>query len=390
MTQNDGEATTARLAPEPDLARPEPASADAPRAEPRYLIVRGDERLHREEVLELGERNLPDSPGATRFCKYYDRSPLGPPLLLLARERATGALVGMASLLPSMLRVEGHPVRAAISADFAIEAGHRGLGPALPLQRAALELVAEEGLACAYGCPNPLSEPIVKRVGFESVGELARYTKVLRTRLLVDLFVSRPGLARMLSAASRVLVDPLISLGSRERRVRRLRGLSFEKPARFDERFAAVWADTAKRHSVTGERNAELLNWKYDFDDAAPPSEFVILAAVDTDDQVAGYVVYRVKDGVRHVFDLAVLDSKRVIDALLAEFVSDARREGAIGLTFLCLGTLGMLGARLRAFRFLGRKEGKRLRVYLPGRARPGAALLQPENWYFVMGDDDF
>ena len=154
-------------------------------------------------MLDLGGRNLPDSPGARRFAKYYDRSPLGPPLLLLARETASGRLVGMASLLPSMLRVAGQPVRAAISADFAIESGHRGLGPALPLQRAALEALSEEGLACAYGCPNPLSEPIVKRVGFENVGELRRFVKVLRTRLLVDQFVNRPRLARVLSAASR-------------------------------------------------------------------------------------------------------------------------------------------------------------------------------------------
>ena len=109
----------------------------------------------------------------------------------------------MAALLPAMLRVSGQPVSAAISADFAIDPGHRGLGPALPLQRAALELLAEEGLACAYGCPNPLSEPIVKRVGFENVGELTRHMKVLRTASLVDLFGAAPRLARMLSAVSR-------------------------------------------------------------------------------------------------------------------------------------------------------------------------------------------
>ena len=74
-------------------------------------------------------------------------------------------------------------------------------GSAPPLQRAALEALADEGLACAYGCPNPLSEPIVKRVGFENVGELKRFVKVLRTRLLVDQFVDHPRLARMLSAS---------------------------------------------------------------------------------------------------------------------------------------------------------------------------------------------
>ena len=122
----------------------------------------------------------------------------------------------------------------------------------------------------------PTAAPIRSRspsssgLGFESVGELTRHVKVLRTRLLVDLFVRRPGVARTLSAATRVLVDPLISLGSRERRVRRLRGLSFEKPDRFDERFTDVWHATSHRHTATGERNAELLNWKYDLDDDAP------------------------------------------------------------------------------------------------------------------------
>ena len=120
---------------------------------------------------------------------------------------------------------------------------------------------------------------------------------------------------------------------------------------------------------MTGERNAELLNWKFDLDGHGP-SEFTVLAAVDAGDQVTGYIVYRVKDGVRHVFDLACTDSKRMIDALLAEFVADARREGAVGVTFLCLGSLGLLEQRLRAFRFLARGEGKRLRVYLPGRAQ--------------------
>ena len=86
------------------LTRPE-------RPFPRYLILRGDARLHRKEVLDLGGRNLPDSPGARRFAKYYDRSPLGPPLLLLARENASGRLVGMASLLP-IDAPGGRPARA--------------------------------------------------------------------------------------------------------------------------------------------------------------------------------------------------------------------------------------------------------------------------------------
>ena len=104
--------------------------------------------------------------------------------------------------------------------------------------------------------------------------------------------------------------------------------------------------------------------------------------------RVVGYVVYLVKDGVRHIFDIACLESKATIDALLAGFIADARREHALGIAFLCLGSLGLLGKRLRTFGFLPRVEDKRLRVYLP-EMPAGVDPLQPDSWYFVMGDDD-
>ena len=181
---------------------------------------------------------------------------------------------------------------------------------------------------------------------------------------MVDLYVHRRGPARFLSAASTVTADPFLRLVPRERRMGRDRSLSFETPASFDERFSDVWEATWRRHAITGERGADVLNWKYELD-TGHPSDYSIFAAVDAGGRVAGYVVYKVKDDVRHIFDIACFDSKPVIDALLAAFLADARRERAIGVTFLCLGSLGLLGKRLRSFGFLSRSEDKRLRVYV-------------------------
>ncbi len=225
-------------------------------------------------------------------------------------------------------------------------------------------------------------------MGYAEVGRLTRYVKVLRSRLVVDLYVHRRGPARFLSAASTVTADPFLRVASRERRMGRDRSLSFETPASFDERFSDVWEATWRRHAITGERGADVLNWKYELD-TGHPSDYSIFAAVDAGGRVAGYVVYKVKDDVRHIFDIACFDSKPVIDALLAAFLADARRERAIGVTFLCLGSLGLLGKRLRSFGFLSRGEDKRLRVYVQDPA-PSVDLLEPDNWYFVMGDDDF
>ena len=109
----------------------------------------------------------------------------------------------------------------------------------------------------------------------------------------------------------------------------------------------AIWGPRWRTaHDVTGERNAELLNWKFDLDGRGPYPSSKKWPPWTPATRWTGYIVYRVKDGVRHVFDLACTDSKRMIDALLAEFVADARREGAVGVTFLCLGSLGLLEQR--------------------------------------------
>ena len=354
----------------------------------RYSIGPGDARADKDEIIELTERVLPDSPGTARYDKYYERNPFGPPSIMLARERESERLVGMATLFPTRLRVAGESVPAAISADFAIDPDHRGFGPALALQRASLATLGGSGLMCAYGCPNPFSEPVVGRVGFTEVGQLTRFVKVLRTRLLVDLFVSRPLLARVLSGLS-VAVDPLTRLVFREWRGRRSREFSVERPQAFDERFVGLWEATWQRYGVCGERSPELLNWKYELDTGGA-SDYSVFAIVDAGRQVAGYVVYRAKDGIRHVFDIACRDSMSASDALLSEFIADSRSDGALGITFLHLGPQRLLGERLRSLGFLSRAEDKRLRVFVPEGGAPRVDVLERDNWNFLIGDDDF
>jgi hypothetical protein len=378
--------------PDSDIS-PTPGRADGSEAPPRpsggrYVISEADVRADKDEIIDLTFRVLPDSPGQSRYRKYYESNPNGQPFVLLARERETGRLVGMATLFPAPLRVRGESMPAAISADFAIDPEHRGFGPALALQRAAVTSLAGNGLVCTYGAPNPFSEPVVTRVGFAEVGTLTRFLKVLRTRLAVDLFVRRRPLAAALSALSRVTVDPLLPLVFRERRGR-ANGLAVERPAMFDERFRGLWDETGRRYAISGERSPELLNWKYELGGASP-SDFRIFAVAEPGGQVAGYIVHRTKEDVRHIFDIACRDSRAAVDTLLGEFLADSRRERAAGVTCLYAGSDQVLVPRLRSFGFLSRQEDKRLRVCLAQGVEPELDLLDMGNWHFLIGDDDF
>ena len=257
-------ATGCRNAPQParPIGGPGRLMADV-RAAPRYSIVPGDPQQHKDEVLALGYRNLPPAvQGAreARYAKYFEDSPLGPPHFFLARDAQSDSFVGMAAIFPTQLRVFGELVPAAVAGEFAVDDGHRGLGPAVPLQRAAVAALGEHGLACAFGYPNEHSEPITRRVGYVDLGRLTRFVKVLRSRILVEQY----GRGRV-AAAWR---------GSRSTRCCRCSRASgstgagatlrVERPAAFDDRFSEVWETTWRQGTITSERNPELLNWKYE------------------------------------------------------------------------------------------------------------------------------
>jgi hypothetical protein len=358
----------------------------------RYTIVPGHPRADKAEVLAFGARNWPPArqePGL-QYRKWYETNPLGPPTMVLAREVESQALVGTAARFPTRLRVSGGLVPAAIGGDFAVEAGHRGFGPAIALQRALVPGHAGDEPKCVFGSPNAFSEPVLQRVGYVDLGRFTGYVKVLRSQPVIDAYVRRPRLARLASSLGRIAVDPMLSLLSRERLYRRSGAFRVEEPELFDERFQDVWDSSWRRHRITSERNPELLNWKYNRT-GAPESRSVysIFALLARDDKIAAYIVYRAEHGVRHLYDVLFRPSRAVLDALLAEFILDSRRRGAAAITLLYLGPANLLTGRLRAFGFLPRRHDAGMRLYVEGELSPDMDVFDRNNWYLLSGDSD-
>jgi hypothetical protein len=335
-------------------------------------------------VLALGYRNLPPAVQGdreARYAKYFEDSPLGPPRFFMAHDSESDSFVGMASIFPTQLRVFGELVPAAVAGEFAVDDGHRGLGPAIPLQRAAVSALGDLGLACAYGYPNEHSEPITRRVGYTDLGKLTRYVKVLRSRILVEQY----GRGRVAAGVGQVALDPLLSVFSRERLHRRR--YRIEHPLAFDERFTGVWSSLWQQGTITSERNVGLLNWKYEM--GREGGIYRTLALIGPDEQVAAYAVYRERNGIRHVIDIVFQPDRKVLDSLLAELIRDARKQGLLALSLIYLGAPGLLTQRLKAFGFLRRTEDSSLHVFVPGESELERSLVDAGNWTFLNADAD-
>jgi hypothetical protein len=339
-------------------------------------------------MLAIAARNRGGPPERfeRRFAKYYDNNPLGPPSVFFARDNQSEELVGMTALFPTALRVAGQLVPAAIGGDFAVDAEHRGFGPAVALQRATTSVLSERNLRCAYGSPNRFSEPIIGRAGYADVARFTRFVKLLTARPVVDRYTRRPRLARLASAAA----DPIVSVVSRERLYRCAERFSVDQPDVFDDRFANLWRIARDHRGATSERSADLLNRRYEkTGPAAASGDYSVFAMLDGKD-VVGYVVYRLDDGSRLVYDIVHLPDRSVIDALLSEFILDARRSKAAMIDLGYVGPANLLSQRLRAFGFLQRTGKNGLRVYVDGDAPFGVDLLSADSWYFLTGDTDF
>jgi hypothetical protein len=353
-----------------------------------YSIGPGDPLADKQELLDLSARNRPGDPSRfeARYVKYYENNPLGAPSLLLARDDESRTLVGMTVLFPTTLWIAGEPVPARIGGDFAVDSRHRGFGPALALQRATIAALPELGLSCAYGSPNGNSELIIGRAGYTDVGRFTQFTKLLSARPLVDRYVSRPWLASLVSAVGR----PFVSILSPERLHRRSRRFSVEEPELFDDRFTSLCELARQQLGVTSERTPDLLNWRYEKTSAGGAlGPFTIFALVEAG-EVAGYVVYRMADDSRAVFDLVCRPDRSAIDALLSEFIRDARRKKVSAISLGYLGPPNLLTSRLRAFGFLRRAADNGLRVAVNHEAPADVDLEKAESWYFMRGDTDF
>jgi hypothetical protein len=354
----------------------------------RYSIVSGDPAADRLEVLAIATRNRPGPRERfeLRYSKYYEGNPLGPPSIFLARDNESESFVGMTALFPTTLRVAGQPLPAAIGGDFAVDADHRGFGPAVALQRATTSVLSKRNLKCAYGSPNSSSEPIIRRAGYADAGRLTRFVKLLTARPVVRRYIRRPRLARLASAAA----GPVVSVLSRERLYRHPARFSVDQPDVFDDRFASLWEIAGGHQGATSERSADLLNWKYEksgpVEARGSYSVFALLEGRD----VAGYIVYRQDGDSRLVYDIVHLPDRSVIDALLSEFILDARAGKAAAIDLGYVGPPNLLTGRLRAFGFLQSTAKNGLRVYVDGAAPFGVDLLRAESWYFLTGDTDF
>jgi hypothetical protein len=335
-----------------------------------------DLETDREELLAILETNLPQMAHRKRFDWLYRGAPAGRARSWFVRDEAARRTIGVASVFPRAVWIDGESRRCGQVGDFAVEREYRTLGPAVMLQRATFEPVDAGELAFCYDCPpdGRGMAPFV-RLQMPPTLQTARYAMLLRAdRQLSRRLGSFPG-ARLVALAA----NAFLALRGRSRAA----GCDISVlDGRFGDEFTAFDEECRTDTPVRMRRSAEDLNWRYRDD---PLRTYEVLTARRRG-ELRGFLILSAAADDAALVDVAPAPPDPTACALLHA----ARRylKRSLVQTFSVLAAqVPQAAAALGRIGFRRRSAGPIVVAYTPPGSRLGAVLQHPGSWPLQYAD---
>jgi GNAT superfamily N-acetyltransferase len=336
-----------------------------------------DPAAERERILAVLAASLPAAAMRDRFDWLYLANPAGPALVWLAEH--DNVAVGTSAAHRRRMRVDGATVPALTLGDFAIDASHRSLGPALRLLRATLAPIHAGDFAVSYDFSNASMHAVYRRMQVHSLGHSERWMlPVSITHLLREKLGHRP-LAAVVGGVGDVLWQGRRALQGRADgvQVERLQG---DCGAEFD----ALDVRLARPSGVAGVRDGAYLTWRYRRN---PVWRHELLCARRAG-ELTGYAVLRpTAPNVVALLDLCAED-EAVARALLSSASDWARKTDAAALHVEVLAE-GPAAHLVQALGFVRREAQPGPLVCRPPDAPRAATLDAAASWWLLGGDRD-
>lgn len=362
---------------------------------PTYTVVAANLDTDRDKILALWKSGLTHSgmPGE-KFDWFYQKNPAGAPATFFLYCDGEVEPVGVAAVGIRKLRIGGHTITSGELVDFVALPEHRTLFPALFLQKEIRRLALEvnRSHALLYGLPNPKSLAVVKRVGYQLVGQMVRRARILRSAGYLSRYAPR-WISKLIGPViDRVRLGMLVLHGLAHR------SLKAEWQALPDSRFDALWEQIATqdeaKNVLMGVRDCAFLTWRF----AECPlrkHEFFTLSSADG--QLVAYAACAAEGEILHVHDFLFDSSKRSTGKALWLALSRAafdRGHSIISVAFLGAKSIQRV---LQAAGLMKRQERPLFATIsaevtpntVPAETHGRNALLKEPHWYLTCADED-
>ncbi len=304
----------------------------------------------------------------------YVANPAGQGCIVLLHTSVDGTAVGIQGLHPRTFYLGTKRLRAVGMADFAVESGHRSLGPALMLMRFCARVGAER-FDLIYGLPNQKAAPVLVRAGFRRVGVVRRYAILLGSQARLSHYFP----SWLVTLTAPVVDTALIARDFWRSKTTSLRLVC--EPADWDNaEVDALWA-LRSTQLLLSERSCQTLRWRFGVPGRGP---WKFCLCRDPQGVVRGYVVWRIVDGFAEIGDFFSADPETWTTPVLIAFMRLARQLRVTSVSVAFFGNESVVEGLLVAGMTLRPQEAPLFKL-------PGGPLEldAAEHWYLTSFDND-
>ncbi len=324
------------------------------------------------EAIEAGKLNW----------KFRD-SPAGQGWVALARDTATGEIVGMNGFAPGRAKLGGVRVPAYQSMDTIVTPAARGQGVFTKLVQAFYDAQDRIGGTVFYGFPNDNSAPgFFNKLGWERLGSPPFVIKPLRSGYFARKILG--DWAGFLNLPLSVVGRPNSGVG----------GADIVDIERFDERADPLWNAFSAGLYCGLDRTHDYLNWRiFDHPAATYNTRGIYGEHGDLKAFVTTHIGERQGGVIGSVMEaLCRPDSRHDLEVLLQDALADMREVGADAALAWC-APHSPSWPIFRRLGFLPMPEALRpIHLHFGARALSAdgvAATVGPESWYLSYLDSD-
>jgi len=306
----------------------------------------------------------------------YTDNPSGEGLAFLLRDVDKGETAGVYCLGFRDWNSSGSPYKSGIMADYVVGQKHRSLGPALKLLKSIVS-VADTSVDFIYGFPNEKALPVFRRAGYQELGRIGRYAKMLRSKRILKERAPAPLIPLIAP-----IIDGFIRINLMGRNLLVCKKIKAEWSESFDKRFDKLWDFNRTQCALTSNRSANILKWRFESD--AEQNDWRIFTIVNEGDELLGYIVVKIVEKVAVVGDFYAKNSGKNFQQLFLLFSLQALNLGcdSISVEFyglpLVVTHLDMAGFKLRDDNAI---------YYLP--CNEQHTMSNDSQWYVTSYDRD-
>jgi hypothetical protein len=362
---------------------------------PTYTAVASNIDTDRDKILALWKRGLTHAGmPEEKFDWFYRKNPAGAPATFFLCCDDEVEPVGVAAVGIRKLRIGGLTITSGELVDFVALPKHRTLFPALFLQKEIRRLALEvnKSHAILYGLPNPKSLAVVKRVGYQLVGQMVRRVRILRSTDYLSRYASLWICHLIGPVIDRIRLGILVLRGIAQHSLRpqwqRL------PDSRFDDLWQRVATQDKAGNVLMGVRNRAFLTWRFA---ECPLRKYEFFTLSSANNQLIAYAACAADGGTLYVHDFLIDTNERSNGKALWLALSRAafhRGHSNISVAFLGAESIQR---DLQAVGMMKRQERPLYATIstettldtAPAETHGRNALLKESHWYLTCADED-